>query len=258
MTPIAIIALGVVGLCVALYAAKRQDRPPLDWARIVMSVLFLIAASVPFIHFLALVLTGDARLGELRAEDYRFYGSFGLAALLGAFAVATLFAWRPAHFIAGLLFFGLWAALLFVDIAANALAGRVFRSAIDAVVEYGFRLLLLAVAVAGLVIELRCERGSQLSGRAKVVAAVAVWLAVLLILLFGEIRTDWRWNALWADPSAIRWREVLTVVTLIALAGFATGALWWRKTPSGTPAEGLEKRAGDGAEPGAAPDRGRM
>jgi hypothetical protein len=243
VTPIAIIALGVVGLCVALYGAKCLGRPPLDYVRIVMTILLLIAAAVPFIHFLALVLTGDFRLGELRAEDYRFYGSFGLATLLGAFAVATLFVWRPAHLIAGVLFFGLWAAILFVDIAANVLAGQGFRSVPDAIVEYGFRLVLLALPVAGLVIEFRCERGSQLSGRSKLVAAVGVWLAVLLILLFGEIRTDWPWNALWADPSAIRWREVLTVIALIALAGFATTVLWWRKTPSGAPAEGLEKRA---------------
>jgi hypothetical protein len=45
-----------------------------------------------------------------------------------------------------------------VDILSNAFRGMVFRSAGDAVVEYGFRVFVVALAVTGLVVEISAER----------------------------------------------------------------------------------------------------
>jgi hypothetical protein len=151
------IVLGIVGFVAAAYAAKRQGRAPLAYVRLVLSFLFLIASYVPISHLLALWISGDARLEQMRLEDYRFYATFLWATLLGLLAVATLFIWRPIHLVAGVLFFGTWAGTMFVDILGNALAGRVFRSVPDALAEYGFRSLVLALAVAGLIIEFRCR-----------------------------------------------------------------------------------------------------
>lgn len=154
----AVVGLGLVGLCFALYAAKRQGRAPLEYVRIVMCFLFLIASIVPFVHLIVLYLAGERRLGDFTKESF---ATFGLATLLGAFALATLFIQRRAHFVAGVLFFGHWAGMMFMDITTNAVVGRVFRSLPDAVLEYGFRLFLLAVAIAGLVIEILCERRKE-------------------------------------------------------------------------------------------------
>jgi hypothetical protein len=127
----------------------------LEYARGVLCFLFLVASAVPFIGFIPMYVSGQRHLGDFTTESFV---TFGLRTVLGSVAFATLMVQRRAHFVASVLFFGTWAGMMFVDIACNALTGRDFRSVPDAVVEYGFRLFVFALAVAGLVVEIVLEQ----------------------------------------------------------------------------------------------------
>lgn len=160
----ATIALGLVGLVFALYWAKRGGGP-LEYVRIVMCFLFLLASAVPFLPMFAEFLYEGRIPFRARADSL---SSFGLATLLGAFAVTTLFIGRRAHFVAGVLFFGHYAGMVFMDlttkiyiIVTNITDGmEVFRPERTGhyLTEYGFRLFVLALAVAGIFVEVVCER----------------------------------------------------------------------------------------------------
>ncbi len=53
-----------------------------------------------------------------------------------------------------------------------------------------------------------------MSKNARIIATVGVWLVAFAILVFGGVRFDWPWNALWTDPSAIRWMELLKLMVV--------------------------------------------
>ena len=64
----------------------------------------------------------------------------------------------------------------------------------------------------------------------RIIATICVSLLWFAILMFGGFKTDWPWNALWTDPSAIRWMEVVKVMVLHAIGSLAIVAIWtWKK-----------------------------
>lgn len=62
----------------------------------------------------------------------------------------------------------------------------------------------------------------------RIISTVGIWLVTGFILMFGGFKLDWPWDALWTNPAAIRWMEVLKVCGLLAAANFVTVAIWWR------------------------------
>ncbi|HXG11365.1 MAG TPA: hypothetical protein VNK04_16540 [Gemmataceae bacterium] len=66
--------------------------------------------------------------------------------------------------------------------------------------------------------------------KAKIIATVCVSLLWFLVLMFGGFETDWPWDALWTDPSAIRWLEVVKVMIVHVLGSLAIVTIWtWKK-----------------------------
>jgi hypothetical protein len=185
-----LLALAVAGLVVEIIHERRtvgRGREPkerarpggssLEYARSVLCFLFLVASAVPFIGFIPMYLSGQRHLGDFTTESFV---TFGLRTVLGAFAFVTLLVRRRTHFVASVLFFGTWASMMFVDVTSHALAGSVFRSAGDAVAEYGFRLFLVTLSVAGLVVESECRRGTDARGGR--VLRISLGMAGMLVL----------------------------------------------------------------------------
>lgn len=70
-----------------------------------------------------------------------------------------------------------------------------------------------------------------MSKRTRIIATVCVSLLWFLILMFGGSQTDWPWDALWTDPSAIRWLELGKIMIVHAIGIVAIIAIWtWKKS----------------------------
>ncbi len=68
-----------------------------------------------------------------------------------------------------------------------------------------------------------------MSKKARIIATVGVSFVWFLILMFGGLKADWQWNALWSDPSAIRWTEVVKLMVVHAIGSLAIVAIWMKR-----------------------------
>lgn len=71
-----------------------------------------------------------------------------------------------------------------------------------------------------------------MSKKVRIIATVVVGLLWFGILALGGFDLDWPWNALWTDPSAIRWMEVVKIMVVQAIGSLAIIAIWkgtWKK-----------------------------
>lgn len=69
-----------------------------------------------------------------------------------------------------------------------------------------------------------------MSKNARIIATIGVCLVWFAVLVFGGFQTDWPWDALWTDPSAIRWFELLKLMVVLVIGSLAIVAIWtWKK-----------------------------
>ena len=68
-----------------------------------------------------------------------------------------------------------------------------------------------------------------MSKKVRIIATVVVGLLWFGILVFGGFKTDWPWNALWTDPSAIRWIELLKIMVVHAIGSLAIIVIWTKR-----------------------------
>lgn len=91
--------------------------------------------------------------------------TFGVATALGAAAFGSLFVARRIHFLVSTLYFGLAIFIMTVNIVSEILAGTTYVSLATAVAEYAAMSGFLLLGIAGLIIEVVCDRRLRIRSR---------------------------------------------------------------------------------------------
>ena len=84
--------------------------------------------------------------------------TFGAATGLGAVTFGSLFVVRRTHFVISILFFGLATFIMTVNIVSEILAGTTYASVAATVTAYASMSGFLLIGIAGLIIEIICDR----------------------------------------------------------------------------------------------------
>lgn len=143
---------------------RRSITGALAYVRAGLILIPLTLVSFQFVNHLATVPTLAA--GFINPIRIVLLVTFGVATALGAATFGSLFVARRIHFVLSILFFGLVTFILALYVVTALLSGMTFRSLGIAVATYAMMSGILFVAIAGLIIEIICDRrlrtGSQI------------------------------------------------------------------------------------------------
>ncbi len=147
-------------LSLAVVPVSGPDRRPtkglLQYVRIGIIVVCLVPISLALATFLSDLISGHRFVAmEILLP------TFGAATLLGIATLASLFVVRKIHFTVSAVFFGFLALIIVVNISSELLSGITYPSTGAALAEYGLMFGFLLLNIAGLGVEIMCERKSR-------------------------------------------------------------------------------------------------
>ena len=135
---------------------RRSITGVLEYVLVGLIALALAFVSAPF---MALLLGVLGRVPVYGVE--LLLPILGVATVMGTMALVSLVVMRPIHFVVTTIFFVLLIVILITNMVSATLSGIRYASAGAAVIGYGVTFGFLLLGVAGLTIEIICERKSK-------------------------------------------------------------------------------------------------
>ncbi len=140
-----------LALQVVAVGGRRSITGVLAYMRVGLILIPLALSWFAFAHQLSTVLSGsnNGQVGNMLLV------TFGAGTGLGAVTFGSLFVVRQIHFVTSILFFGLVAFIMTVNIVSEILAGITYASP---AATYASMSGFLLMGIAGLTIEVICDR----------------------------------------------------------------------------------------------------
>ena len=136
----------------------RQIKGVLRYARIGLTVLALAFVSLPCVLMLYQIVGSGWTSSVGVTKSFLFVGA---ETLLGMTALVSIFVMRRIHFVVSMIFFSVFVVGWVVDTAADVLTRMTLVSVGDTLAVFGLVLGISLVGIAGLTIEIICERKSK-------------------------------------------------------------------------------------------------